>query len=593
MSEEKRHLYRSPFIYCVIFTLTFLLLLVRCFLGFDPTDESFYYTIPLRFLKGDCPIIDEWQVSQFYSILLCPFVWIHTHLFGGTDGILLAGRIVYLCIAMSLALAIFFTFRQQLNNFYALICSLLYLFYARGNIMGLSYYKLYTAFCLLSLILYICYSTNTGAKQRAEFRLHQYLILGLLQGLAALCMPFFALWILFAFVFTIPQTRKRKSSITYLFGSIAIFLLFLEFIFAHGYGPVDILTNFQYMLEDPSYHMSIWEKSFRTAGGLFKQCWAGIPFFIYCMWHVLKGRQFPARQTLVLAISSVILTAFLGKGFDTPGALFDQITFFSFPFLFTRDEGCPDLSIGKRIYLYGCACAILFWLGSDTRTNSLCTGFVISAIGSVYMLHALVMNSSSSLPKDITSPTVRQHIYQISFSFLLIFYVCSAGYVRFATVYRDCPVTKLTDRLKCGPAKGLFTTSVKADDYNKQYEGLIQLKEIVPDVSQKIFVSRRGVWIYLAANYSFGTCTAWTMELSNFQQTEYLKSHPQKFPDIVIILHDDVGTSLGWSAEVTPNAYNYRKGYLWEQLMKRGYTKIVYDAFDAYIRTDLLSACAG
>ncbi len=122
-----------------ILSIALAFLVIRCFFGFDPTDESFYYTIPLRFLKGDCPIIDEWNASQFYSILLCPIVWLFTVVTGSTQGIILYGRLVYCLISLILSIGIFHSFRKRIGCYSALCCALLYLFCARGNIMGISY----------------------------------------------------------------------------------------------------------------------------------------------------------------------------------------------------------------------------------------------------------------------------------------------------------------------------------------------------------------------------------------------------------------------------------------------------------------------
>ena len=38
--------------------------------GFANSDESFYLTIPFRLLSGDRLIVDEWNVTQFSSLLL-------------------------------------------------------------------------------------------------------------------------------------------------------------------------------------------------------------------------------------------------------------------------------------------------------------------------------------------------------------------------------------------------------------------------------------------------------------------------------------------------------------------------------------------
>lgn len=83
------------------------------------------------------------------------------------------------------------------------------------------------------------------------------------------------------------------------------------------------------------------------------------------------------------------------------------------------------------------------------------------------------------------------------------------------------------------------------------------------------------------------------MPLDNPQQEAYMKMHMDRFPDIVIVLHDDVGTSYGFEADLNPNSGNAREGYIWDQIIKRGYTTTEYAAFTAYINPNAVTTAAG
>lgn len=557
------------------------LVAIRCFFGFDPDDESFYYTIPLRFLKGDCPIIDEWQVSQFYSVLLCPVVFLYTAIKGSTEGILLFGRLLYCAIAGLLSLWIYRSFRCLIRPFPALTCALLYLFCARGNIMGLSYYKIYTAFLLIALLLYLHFE-NDGALTPGK-----WFLIGLFHGLACLCMPYFALFVLGLTLFLIIKKHQVREAAAYILAPVLVLVLYLSIIFSHGYGISDILTNFSYMLEDPSYQMSIFQKAFRTLGGLLRQCFAGIPFVLYVLWCNVRKKEL-SRHWQLFALVSLVLMAITGNGFVTPGALYDQLIFLSLPLLFIRKDLRKDPAFwrtGRTIYLYGILSAILFWLGSDTRTSCLVTGFMIAQIGAMTMLVASVEKEKAGEPEETAEQRTKDQktAGKRLLPVLLAFCVFTAGFVRIFIVYRDESLSHLTNRISQGPAAGIFTEENKYKDYNAIYEGLEDVAETYGSDTTRIFISQKAPWAYLAADLKFGTCTAWAMQLNNWQQGIYYKTHPEMFPDIVIVLNDDVGSSSGFSSEVNPNAGNKREGFLWDQMQDKGYTAVVYDAFTAYV----------
>jgi hypothetical protein len=84
-------------------SVTLLVLVVgatwcRLFIGVDHTDESLYIAMPYRLWLGDRPLIDEYSVVQFSAILLEPFVGAYVKLTGGTDGIILYFRHLYLVL---------------------------------------------------------------------------------------------------------------------------------------------------------------------------------------------------------------------------------------------------------------------------------------------------------------------------------------------------------------------------------------------------------------------------------------------------------------------------------------------------------------
>ena len=570
-----------------ILSIALAFLVIRCFFGFDPTDESFYYTIPLRFLKGDCPIIDEWNVSQFYSILLCPIVWLFTVVTGSTQGRSLYGRLVYCLISLILSIGIFHSFRKRIGCYSALCCALLYLFCARGNIMGISYYKLYSCFLTLAVVLYMHFLGD-----QKSFRPLQWFIIGLTHGLAALCMPYFVLFILAGSILAISK-KKIREALSYLCAAMLILILFLSIIFVRGYGITEIITNFSYMMEDPEHSVDIFAKTIYTILELGRQCFAGIPLVLYTFWRILKRRSLNVYWQFFVLISFILMAIF-GYGLTIPGALYNQTVFLTFPLLFVKDpelKRSSNFRLGQAVYLYGVISAILFWIGSNTRTSCLVTGFIISQIGAALMISEIKERYQDAKLINGKSVCINR-VVTYSLSILAVVFVFFAGVVRLTVFYRDARLPKLTSQISQGPAMGIFTEENKYNDYCAVLEGLEDVKKNSA-ANSRILVSRKAPWVYLAADLPFGTCTAWTKPLDNDQQEAYLKIHANRFPDIVIVMHDDVGISVGFDADLNPNAGNARKGYVWEQIKKRGYTVIEYPAFTAYINPSAVETTVG
>ena len=81
------------FLFGMIVLLVFLIW--RCRFGFAQKDECFYLTIPYRVCQGDKLLLHEWHETQLSGLLLIPFMKAYLLIHGGTEGIVLAFRILF------------------------------------------------------------------------------------------------------------------------------------------------------------------------------------------------------------------------------------------------------------------------------------------------------------------------------------------------------------------------------------------------------------------------------------------------------------------------------------------------------------------
>ena len=75
-------------------------------------DEPFYLTIPHRYLKGDSMVVDDWHLSQMSSFFQYPFVWAFYKFTGGTEGIVLFARCVYLLFHLLFCVWLYWKLRR-------------------------------------------------------------------------------------------------------------------------------------------------------------------------------------------------------------------------------------------------------------------------------------------------------------------------------------------------------------------------------------------------------------------------------------------------------------------------------------------------
>ena len=151
--------------------------------GFANSDESFYLTIPFRLLRGDRLVVDEWNVTQFSSLLLLPPAWIFRLFSRDNTGIILAFRYFYTVIQISTGFFIFFALkRYSLPG--AFFSALLFTLYTPFGIMAASYNSLGIICLTCALILYMNGSEGPGFGRCFGS--------GVLFAFSVLCSPYLA-----------------------------------------------------------------------------------------------------------------------------------------------------------------------------------------------------------------------------------------------------------------------------------------------------------------------------------------------------------------------------------------------------------------
>ena len=167
--------------------------------GFCTADESFYVTVAERFVHGDRPLVDEWSRSQLSFLLLCLPYKAYVALTGGTDGVILFMRGLF--VAFNAAFYWIVYCRLRAYRWLSLIAALLFCAYVPFGIFACNYYTVSVRLLMIACLVLF------AEKQRPP----SLLIAGVLFACAVICQPGFAFLYFGYCVLVLARTLRAKK----------------------------------------------------------------------------------------------------------------------------------------------------------------------------------------------------------------------------------------------------------------------------------------------------------------------------------------------------------------------------------------------
>lgn len=161
--------------------ITFALLLYRITLHADVDDEIMNLNIAYRMSKGDIPFYNIMESYQMGAIFLAPFVWFYVKITGGTTGIVLSSRFLYIIVLTICAILTYHLLQHYLKKDIAFFISYIIIFF---ELFGL-FYLWYDSEAIIFLLLgdlAIIYALELSKSNRKR-----YFFL-MLAGIAHSCM---------------------------------------------------------------------------------------------------------------------------------------------------------------------------------------------------------------------------------------------------------------------------------------------------------------------------------------------------------------------------------------------------------------------
>ena len=537
------------FLFFGIFLLLWIFLFWKCRYGF-PLDESFYILFCYRFMKGDLPVLHEWNPTQISALWLHPFVWVFYKIHDNSEQVLLTFRYIFTVIWGLSSLFLFIRLRK-LSFTGAAVSSLIFLTFVPYGQLAL-YYNTFGLITVSSALVIVI----TAEKYKKV----QYVIAGFLFAIAVTCCPFLLLLYFIFFVAAIVCAIKKNKELIVMFccttaGTIPAIIYFYIYYIAPS-SLSEFIKGLPYLMADRQHQFTYAEKFI----GFFKEIIVSSPLVLPMI--------FVALAALVYAILKKTKDARIG-GFIAVciAALILDISYLikldptSNCFVFTPvfvGLYCGILcksDKARKLFLYMWLPGLIYMfcinISSEIGFEAIVIPAVISTMASCFLC-CFFINENTSDHKGLSKKlcTIAPSILALATIGIMMF---GMGFYAFA----NGRVSTLTTKMEEGPNKGIYCSPEVYDSYATIVSDIEPLK----DSKYENVLLLTTYWSYLDIEKKPALCSCFYPFIDDIlldQLEEYYELYPQFTPDVIYIAgkYSDLlprVESYGYSGEETPN----------------------------------------
>lgn len=545
---------RNDLIAYLIIMVVAIVLFWRANYGFIWSDEPYYFETAYRFLQGDKPIVNDWYTAQIYSVLLVPYMKLWKAIAGvGFSGLFLFSRYLYVIIQFIVGI-ICYRFLRVKSRISALIASVLFMLYCRGNIATISYYSICSACLLLTLIMiYHALTSQEDDRPKSKERfgdIMYWLFSGILWGIVIICNPYLLILCMVYYIVLAKYMHQKKKPLLLLIlmvcGVAAVGISFLWYIIRDSQIS-DIIEGISHVMSDESYYGSenILYKlfsGFLYIANRFKiTIILSFMSFVYLVIKnisayrnrispVISNTKIKRALFIVNTLILLIDVIYPAHSAYTVGTSMAAIAIWGMQMYLLSDN--KDYGFFIMIYVPGWIAALLMSASSDTHFSATTQGMMIAAVASVFFGMRLL----SELQRAIL-PVINRSIRMLLVGTLSAFFIIIAlvtVYDRIFLVYRDKPINQLSVRIENGPASGIITT----EECARRYSAIIDTVAKISDIDGNLYLMNFCPWAYLVTDMRCSPYTAWRImpDVDDKLGQDYYELHLEKFPDIVLRL---------------------------------------------------------
>lgn len=565
----KDKLFIQDCIFIILLLAGVIFAIWKCRYGFGGNDEAFYLATPHRLTLGDALIRDEWHLSQLSSVLLYPFVWLYTILTGGTTGIMLASRLVYIILHCAVSVLIYTRFRKF--GYASVVASVLFFVYTPYDIMAQSYNTMGLDLVVVAGVLLS--TANYDKKLSLIFS-------GLAFAGAVLCNPYLIIaYFLFAICMVVNVILKKlsktknffagdyfsfKTFLWFTVGAAILAAVFLIFLLSRT-SISDFQTNLPYMMSDPEHPQipitTKLEMYFKTIWGASNLFYISIiAYGVLLLGMIIDRKRRNHRAFYLVLTSGIVIFAF--------SCFFDQLVNYNynsimFPFVYlgitsyilTKNK---NRSLLAGLFSLGIIYSLAMCFSSNQYFYVISMAFASTNIASFIFTGILLKEmqeekepeqekqihiiswGSAEDNKNSVSVTYKKLGVIVSLIFVCSTVLCQTfmqTITKASHVFWESPVSSLTIPLSGGPADGILTTTANAITYQNI---LAEINQSYSDKQREnLLILSEKTWTYLAAeDMNYATFSAWISgenETSVARLQQYYSVNPAKKPKYIYI----------------------------------------------------------
>lgn len=577
MGFIKQNSIRKPSWQCVFFiTISMIVIsavVSKAFFGMDWSDETYYAALSNRIAMGDVPFREIWDIHQTSAFLTAPIIFFYRQFTGGTAGIVLYLRFIYLIAQGMIAAFTFYAFKKQCSVFLSAVTALCVFIFAPFSIAAPSYNTMAASFlwCALLPLIDILSQDNNKINIRKNPTGKLFSLSGFFFALCVFAYPgmiLCAVPLLPCFVLSckISGCKTWKAAL-WCFSGIAVIALPLVFYFLFKTGFHDIIAFIPRLFGEESHDESAKSAFLLNYFQDLKKA-LRLPYLFLSSAALFLILRYTGHKRLSLYFISAFAAAYLiiiayrlyqtglpasANLFVLHAALFAPLIFAAFP----RETTKPFL----LIWLPSLFASLAVYLCSNNRINGASYPFFIGMMAIPIMLSFAfdACRNCNNENADINKNGIT-NLFDLDKFFLynkknrvrtvsalaFVFLICLFVF-RIGIVYRDGNLPKLNTQLKTGPCTGIYTTAQNAAVYSKL------ISDINSDVSGKdrILFIQCAPYAYLVA----GRCsshTVWYTHPESVRLLDYYRLNPAKKPDKIIIFNESVGFNNRMSGDSLP-----------------------------------------
>ncbi len=536
-------------------------------------DETSFIAIAARFVHGDRPVIDEWNLAQLSCLFLCLPYRIYVALRGSATGIVLCFR--YLFLTCNAAFYWYMYSRLRAHGWIGLTASLLFGVYVPFGFFSCNFHTV-----AIRLLMIVCLILFFGKQQRLSS-----VLAGILLACSALYQPGFAL---LYFAYCVPVWirffRRRKGKPfadelascfhvrTWLYLTLGVAVcsaVFFSWLFTRC-GVRDFFAFLPNMLTDPAFDVSaegnvrgfVFRKIATAAQIYTPVCW--IPALVLLVLSILYARgsfgtkRDAVRKVLfgagcILWILSCILPCLHMK------ALHMDLLFSMYPVPMLW-FGLVCFLLGDRKnkrYLFFWIVALLASLCADFLSNiTLSLGSPIAYVADLIFFTDLVRELRAQQPDKKVTKTAqmraRKRAKALNASVRALSKatcICFAAWFAFTLFFGNVflpgrfmlgdPLFSFPVRCEDGPFRGIHFPRGYGDSYSGK---LADIDSILEKHPKNLYICGAAPELYLYADLPYATYSPITLQHSLDlvgRHVQYWKLHPERLPECIYIPFDD------------------------------------------------------